>query len=100
MHLTEAQIRRCNVISAAVERSYGHPTARAAFAFKLHHQWDDGSIMLCASNLEDMRYFETHYYAHVVITKRGGIERYSGNMHPKLVLPATPRRCEYTDPFK
>lgn len=100
MKLTVAQLRRCNIITSAIERQYGEVTARPAFRFNIHCQWEDGAIMLCATNLPNVRWFETMYHATVVITRRGGIERYAGNMRPKLVLPATPRHCTYDEPFK
>lgn len=97
--MTPAQTKRLQVITNMMCRYYDNVFNSARLDFHIIALSKD-AVMLCASNSVELPWYETHYSAYVVIEKQGGISRYSGSMRPKLVLPVTPRLCEYQDPFK
>lgn len=101
MNLTVKQTQRIQSITNAIQRYYGAGVVNGnSGAVSFSVQEIGNVVMLCADNFEGLRWYETAFSCHIIIGKQGGIERYVGTMSPKLVLPTTPRRCEYNDPFK
>jgi hypothetical protein len=98
--MTPKQIQRIQHITNQMQLYYGASKVSSGGMSFTAEEFESGTVMLFATNNSDLRWFDTHFSCYVLITKQGGISRYDGSMNPKLVLPATPRLCRYSNPFK
>lgn len=102
MPLTTKQVQRLQTITNWIQKYYGADNllSEGNMTFEVRELGVDGDVQLTASNTNGLRWYDTHYFASIIVSKQGGIRVYNGTMNPKLVLPATPRLCKYDNPFE